>query len=74
MYELKSCPFCGVVPTIEWEPWEEISKTAGIFNLEANHKPECFLYNMNGLNIKGRMSRQNITLLVDAWNRRADNG
>lgn len=74
MAELKPCPFCGVVPTIEWEPWEEISKTAGIFNLEANHTPDCFLHQMNGLNIKGRMSAFNKTVLILAWNRRIDNG
>lgn len=74
MVELKPCPFCGVVPTIEWEPWKEISKTAGVFVLEANHKSSCFIYQMNGLNTKGRMSAFNKTVLIDAWNRRADNG
>lgn len=70
MAELKPCPFCGAIPTIEWEKWGEISETSGIYVLEANHKSCCFIRLMNGMNITGRMSAWNKTMLADAWNRR----
>lgn len=74
MAELKPCPFCGVTPTIEWDAWEDISPTSGVFVLEANHKSGCFIRAMNGFNSTGRMSAYNKTVLKDAWNRRVDNG
>lgn len=68
--ELKPCPFCGVVPTIRWEEWKDISKTAGIYVLEAKHRERCFLRLMNGMNDSGKMSSNNLRLLEETWNER----
>lgn len=73
MTELKPCPFCGAIPQLYWEPWKEISEMAGTFILEADHHEDCFIRNMNGLNITGRMSSGNKERIINAWNRRADN-
>ena len=73
MNELKPCPFCGVVPRIKWEAWEYIGENAGVYVLEAPHGRGCFIRAMDGGNYMGQMSSLNITSLVEAWNRRADN-
>lgn len=70
MTELRKCPFCGVIPRLYWEAWKEISESAGTYVLEANHKNSCFIYRMNGMNSKGRMSAFNKECLIEAWNRR----
>ena len=31
-YELKPCPFCGVMPHIYWEAWKDISRMRGCGN------------------------------------------
>lgn len=67
---LKPCPFCGVVPTLEWEEWKEISETAGVYVLEANHREQCFFRMMNGMNSVGRMSSSNLRRLEEVWNDR----
>ena len=72
--ELKPCPFCGVTPTLVWEPWKEISDKSGAYVLEANHKQGCFIRAMNGTNKTGRMTAFNKKCLEEAWNRRAGNG
>lgn len=74
MDKLKPCPFCGVVPAINWEAWKEISPKSGAYVLEANHYDWCFLRKMNGTNYKGRMTAFNEDALVEAWNRRANDG
>ena len=68
--KLKPCPFCGVVPTIRWEPWPEISEDSGIYNLEAEHKPDCFIRLINGMNMFGRSSSMNKEWLLETWNNR----
>lgn len=72
--KLKPCPFCGVVPKIEWEPWKEISETSGIYKLTAEHKRSCFLALMDGFYCNGMMSAFCKNVLEEAWNRRVDNG
>ena len=74
MVDLKPCPFCGVVPNIKWETWDDVGENAGVYHLEAPHRSGCFIRAMNGTNYMGQMSSFNITSLVEAWNRRADNG
>ena len=71
--ELKPCPFCGVVPKIEWEPWKDISETSGVYALTAEHKDGCYISLMNGFNLNGRMSAFCKKVLEEAWNRRVDN-
>lgn len=72
MDKLKPCPFCGVMPTLYWEKWEDISPTAGCFILEADHEKECFIRRMNGTNYTGQISAFHKNRLVDIWNRRAE--
>lgn len=72
--KLKPCPFCGATPKLYWESWDEISATSGCYVLEAKHKNECFIALMNGFNFSGRMSSFNEKHLIDAWNRRVNNG
>ncbi len=67
---LKPCPFCGVVPRIYWEPWKDISETAGIYVLEANHKNECYIPSICGMNATGMCISKNETALINTWNRR----
>lgn len=69
--ELKPCPFCGAIPRLYWEPWNEISSDSGIYVLEADHKTSCYIRHINGLNLTGRTSAFNKECLVDWWNRRA---
>ena len=69
-FKLLPCPFCGAIPKIRWEPWKDISETAGVYVLEANHKVGCFIVQMNGTNYKGRMSAFNDDVLKKAWNTR----
>lgn len=74
MDKLKPCPFCGCVPTVEWENWSEISPTSGAWRLYANHDGMCFIRKMDGLNILGRITSFNKERIIEMWNRRADNG
>lgn len=74
MDELKPCPFCGVTPRIRREQWREISETSGAYVLEAKHRAGCFIRSMNGTNLDGRMTAFNEKCLIEAWNRRDDNG
>lgn len=70
MTELKPCPFCGVFPRLYWESWSEISENAGTYVIEADHKNNCFIKAMNGMNKTGRMSSFNEECLIKSWNRR----
>ena len=70
MEQLKPCPFCGAIPTIHWEKWEEISVKSGIYVLNAYHDFECFIRRMNGMNIKGEMCAYTKERLIEVWNRR----
>jgi hypothetical protein len=70
MEELKPCPFCGAIPTIEYEP--DISHNSGIYRLSAKHDNTCFIRKMNGMNKYGEMSDRNKDIIVSAWNRRAE--
>lgn len=71
MDKLKPCPFCGAVPRLYWDAWEEISETAGTYVLEANHQKGCFIRALNGTNKYCTMTALNEKRLIDAWNRRA---
>lgn len=64
MEEMKACPFCGVVPIIELD--------GAIYRLRARHKPECFIRQMNGMNMEGQMSAFNPQCLIETWNHRAE--
>lgn len=68
--KLKPCPFCGVVPKIYWESWPEISENSGIYHLEAEHKPNCFIRHINGMNPTGQSSASNKEWLLETWNNR----
>ena len=68
--ELKPCPFCGVVPTIVWEAWKDISETNGVYKLKAKHDKNCFIYTMIGLNLTGDMTSSSRERLEEVWNRR----
>ena len=68
--ELKPCPFCGVIPNLWWDAWEEISPESGCYHLEANHTEDCYITHMNGMNSTGRTSASNKECLIDWWNRR----
>lgn len=68
--ELRPCPFCGVIPTIRWEEWKEISDTSGAYVLEAPHRDVCFINRMNGTNNTGRKTAFNKQVLIDSWNYR----
>ena len=72
MTELKPCPFCGVIPTVKWDAWEEISPKSGCYHLEANHTKDCYILHMNGTNSTGQSSAFNKECLIDWWNRRAE--
>ena len=71
-YELKPCPFCGVMPHIYWEAWKDISPDAGVWKLEANHKDSCYITHINGTNISGRSSARRLSQLVEWWNHREE--
>ena len=71
MSDLKPCPFCGVIPTVKWDAWKEISPKSGCYHLEANHTKDCYILHMNGMNLTGRSSAFNKECLIDWWNRRA---
>lgn len=67
---IKPCPFCGVVPKIYWQPWTEISENCGIYHLEAEHKSNCFIRHINGMNLTGQSSASNKEWLLETWNNR----
>lgn len=69
---LKPCPFCGAVPTIRWEKWEEISDTSGIYVLEAFHKHGCYIRHMDGLDRKGTTHSPYKDVLINRWNTRIE--
>lgn len=68
--ELKPCPFCGVIPIIEYELCPKIGPNMGIYRLSAKHDNTCFIRQMNGLNQYGEMSDRNRDMIVATWNRR----
>ena len=68
--ELKPCPWCGVIPTIKWEEWKEISPTCGVYRLEAEHLSGCYIRSMNGMNLTGAMIGNSEEYLAEIWNRR----
>ena len=82
MSELKPCPFCGVVPKLscditDWRgrPVYQPDKNGYrpvSYNLKAEHKRDCFIVRMNGMNLNGEMSAFNWECLVETWNRRAE--
>lgn len=70
MTELKPCPFCGVVPTLKWESWTEISPDSGCYVISAEHRISCYISHINGMNTTGRISAFNKECLIDYWNTR----
>ena len=74
MAELKPCPWCGVIPTVIWEEWKDISPTCGIYKIKANHLRGCYIRKINGMNLTGEASSKSAERLVESWNRRAENG
>lgn len=73
--ELKPCPWCGVIPTIKWVEWKDISPDSpdcGIYRLEADHLDGCYIRMINGMNLTGQASSGRKERLADAWNRRVN--
>lgn len=68
--QLKPCPFCGCIPKLYWERWNEISERAGTYVLEANHSRDCFIYQMNGMNTTGKATSHSARILIEMWNTR----
>lgn len=62
--DLKPCPFCGYVPTIEKTDWDG-------YALTDDHRRDCFFRYQNGFN-PGRASSFNKHSIIIAWNRRAN--
>lgn len=69
---LRPCPFCGVIPILYWEDWKDISSESGCYHIEADHRKECYILHINGMNSTGRISSFNKKCLIDWWNRRYD--
>ena len=62
--ELKPCPFCGAIPTIQ--------KNDFYWQLSTEHEKGCFIRHMDGMNGNGKMSAYSKDVLIETWNRRAN--
>lgn len=62
--KLKPCPFCGAIPAIQ--------KNDFCWQLSAEHEKGCFIRQMNGMNGNGKMSAYSKDVLIETWNRRAN--
>lgn len=84
MDKLKPCPFCGVIPVLycDLTDWRGIPRykpnekgyRPTSYVLQAEHKKQCYIRGMDGMNLSGRSTASNWQCLVEWWNRRADNG
>ena len=82
MSELKPCPFCGVVPVLKCDltDWKGVpvykSNANGYrpitYQLKADHRYNCFIRRMDGLNSDGVMTSCSFENIIKAWNERKE--